>query len=55
MALLFVGGLMNLTWIVAITLLLAGETILARGILLAREAAIAVLGWSGAALAMAKV
>ena len=55
MALLFVGGLMNLTWIVAITLLPAGEKIPPRGILLAREAAITLLGWSGAALAMAKV
>ena len=31
MALLFVGGVMNLAWIAALTLLVAGEKLLPRG------------------------
>ena len=49
MALLFVGGVMNLVWIAGLTLLVAGEKLLPGGLWLARIAGIAMIVW-GAAL-----
>ena len=49
MALLFVGGVMNLVWIAGLTLLVAGEKLLPGGLWLARVAGIAMIVW-GAAL-----
>jgi predicted metal-binding membrane protein len=45
MALLFVGGVMNLAWIAALTLLVAGEKLLPGGTWIARLAGIAFIGW----------
>jgi len=50
MALLFVGGVMNLAWIAALTLLVAAEKLLPGGSWIARVAGIAFVGW-GAVLA----
>ena len=49
MALLFVGGVMNLVWVAGLTLLVAGEKLIPRGQWLARIAGIAMIAW-GAAL-----
>lgn len=49
MALLFVGGVMNLIWIAGLTLLVAAEKLLPGGIWLARIAGVAMIVW-GAAL-----
>jgi predicted metal-binding membrane protein len=45
MALLFVGGVMNLIWIAALTLLVAAEKLLPGGNWLARIAGMAMVGW----------
>ena len=45
MVLLLVGGVMNLAWIVALTLLVAGEKLLPLGVWLARIAGVAMIGW----------
>ena len=45
MALLFVGGVMNLAWIAALTLLVAAEKLLPGGTWIARLAGIAFIGW----------
>jgi predicted metal-binding membrane protein len=45
MALLFVGGVMNLAWIAALTLLVAAEKLLPGGEWIARIAGIALIGW----------
>jgi predicted metal-binding membrane protein len=50
MALLFVGGVMNLLWIAALTLLVAAEKLLPGGNWLARIAGIAMVGWGIALL-----
>ena len=46
MALLFVGGVMNLAWIALLTLLVAGEKLLPGGRYLAIAAGMAFLGWA---------
>jgi predicted metal-binding membrane protein len=43
MALLFVGGVMNLLWIAGLTLLVAGEKLLPRGRLIAHIAGVAII------------
>ena len=43
MALLFVGGVMNLAWIAALTLLVAAEKLLPKGEWIARLAGVAML------------
>jgi predicted metal-binding membrane protein len=50
MALLFVGGVMNLIWIAALTLLVAAEKLLPGGYWLARIAGIAMVGWGAVLL-----
>ncbi len=50
MALLFVGGVMNLIWVAALTLLIAAEKLLRGGQWLARIAGIAMIGWGVAVL-----
>ncbi len=50
MALLFVGGVMNLLWIAGLTLLVAAEKLLAKGRALARIAGAAMIAWGAAIL-----
>jgi len=50
MALLFVGGVMNLAWIAALTLLVAAEKLLPGGQWIARVAGVALTGWGVALL-----
>jgi predicted metal-binding membrane protein len=50
MALLFVGGVMNLLWIVALTMLVAVEKLAPRGPLLGQVAGVAMIGWGAAKL-----
>jgi predicted metal-binding membrane protein len=50
MALLFVGGVMNLAWIAALTLLVAAEKLLPGGAWIARIAGFAFIGWGVALL-----
>jgi len=45
MALLFVGGVMNLLWVAGLTLLVAAEKLLPRGTLIAHVAGVAMIGW----------
>ena len=45
MALLFVGGVMNLTWIAGLSVLVAAEKMIPRGALLARVAGIVLILW----------
>ena len=45
MALLFVGGVMNLLWIAGLTLLVAAEKLLPRGQLIAHVAGVVLIGW----------
>ena len=45
MALLFVGGVMNLAWIVALTLMVGVERLVPRGEWIARAAGIALIAW----------
>jgi len=51
MALLFVGGVMNLLWIVVLTMIVAVEKIVPRGAALGRLAGVALIGWGGLRLA----
>jgi len=51
MALLFVGGVMNLAWIAVLTLLVAAEKLLPGGQWIARIAGIGFIGWAVALLA----
>lgn len=48
MALLFVGGVMNLAWIAALTLLVMAEKVLPGGPWIARACGAAMLGWAAA-------
>ena len=50
MALLFVGGVMNLIWVVGLTLLVAGEKLLPGGFWLARLSGMAMVAWSAVTL-----
>jgi predicted metal-binding membrane protein len=45
MALLFVGGVMNLLWIAGLTLLVAAEKLLPHGRVIAHVAGVALIGW----------
>jgi predicted metal-binding membrane protein len=45
MALLFVGGIMNLLWIVGLTMIVAVEKLAPRGPLFGRAAGVALIGW----------
>jgi len=45
MALLFVGGVMNLAWVAALALLVAAEKLLPGGMWIARIAGVALIGW----------
>ena len=51
MALLFVGGVMNLVWVAALTLLVAAEKLLPGGQWLARIAGVALVAWGAYLLA----
>jgi len=50
MALLFVGGVMNFAWIVALTILIAIEKLLPRGDWFGRAVGLALIGWGVARL-----
>jgi predicted metal-binding membrane protein len=50
MALLFVGGVMNLAWIAALAVLVLAEKVASHGVLVSRLAGIALLAWSVATL-----
>ena len=52
MALLFVGGVMNLVWIAALTLLVAAERLARRGPLVARLMGMILIFWGTAKLAL---
>lgn len=52
MALLFVGGVMNLAWVAALTLLVAAEKLLPGGQWIARIAGLGFIGWGVAVLAV---
>ncbi len=52
MALLFVGGVMNLVWVAALTLLVAAEKLLPKGELLGRAAGLGLVLWGAARLAL---
>jgi predicted metal-binding membrane protein len=45
MALLFVGGVMNLLWVVGLTLIVAMEKLVPRGDWFGRAAGVALIGW----------
>jgi len=45
MALLFVGGVMNLLWVVALTAIVAVEKLVPRGALFGRVAGVALIAW----------
>ena len=45
MALLFVGGVMNLVWIAALALLVMAEKLAPRGRWIGRGAGVALLAW----------
>ncbi len=47
MALLFVGGVMNLVWVAGLTLLIAAEKLVSGGPWLARIAGVAMIVWGG--------
>lgn len=51
MALLFVGGVMNLLWVAGLTLLIAAEKLLPGGQWVARVAGVAFIGWGAYLLA----
>lgn len=51
MALLFVGGAMNLLWVAGLTLLVAAEKLLPFGPWIARIAGVALIGWGAILLA----
>jgi predicted metal-binding membrane protein len=46
MALLFVGGVMNLAWIAVLALFVLGEKMLPRGVWLSRISGVALLAWA---------
>src|SRR4029453_2835717 len=50
MALLFVGGVMNLLWVAGLTLFVAAEKLLPGGRWIARLAGVALIGWGGVLL-----
>lgn len=50
MALLFVGGVMNMAWVAALTLLVMAEKLLPRGAWVARASGLALIAWAGATL-----
>ncbi|MDB5425843.1 MAG: putative metal-binding integral rane protein [Phenylobacterium sp.] len=50
MALLFVGGVMNLAWIAALTLLILAEKLVPGGPWIARATGVALLAWAAATL-----
>jgi predicted metal-binding membrane protein len=50
MALLFIGGVMNLAWVALLTLFVAAEKLLPGGQWIARIAGIALIGWGAALL-----
>jgi predicted metal-binding membrane protein len=50
MALLFVGGVMNLAWIALLALLVAAEKIVPAGVLVSRLAGVALIVWGVATL-----
>ena len=50
MALLFVGGVMNLLWVASLTLLVAAEKLIPGGLWLARIAGITMIIWGAALL-----
>nr|NUR37711.1 DUF2182 domain-containing protein [Sphingomonas sp.] len=52
MALLFVGGVMNLLWVVGLTLIIAIEKVAPRGDRLGRVAGVALIGWGLTRLAL---
>src|SRR5204862_1353394 len=52
MALLFVGGVMNLAWIAALTLLVLAEKLVPGGRWVARGAGVALLAWGAATILM---
>jgi predicted metal-binding membrane protein len=52
MALLFVGGVMNLVWIAALTLVVLAEKLLPGGAWAARAAGVLTIVWGGATLAL---
>jgi predicted metal-binding membrane protein len=52
MALLFVGGVMNLAWVAGLALLVAAEKLLPGGRWIARIAGIALIGWGVVLLAI---
>jgi predicted metal-binding membrane protein len=45
MALLFVGGVMNLLWVAGLTLVVAAEKLLPRGEVVAQVTGVALIGW----------
>ena len=45
MALLFIGGVMNLLWVVGLTLIVAIEKLVPRGVLIGRVAGVVLVGW----------
>jgi len=51
MTLLFVGGAMNLLWVAALTLLVAGEKLLPGGPFLGRVAGVALIAWGAVRIA----
>jgi predicted metal-binding membrane protein len=51
MALLFVGGVMNLWWIVGLTAIVTVEKLMPRGELFGRAAGAALIGWGVVRLA----
>ena len=52
MALLFVGGVMNLVWIAALAILVLVEKLLPAGRWIGRAAGIVLIAWGGATLLM---
>jgi predicted metal-binding membrane protein len=50
MALLFVGGVMNLAWIAALSLLVLAEKVLAVGRWVGRAAGVVLIAWGAAIL-----
>ena len=45
MALLFVVGVMNLWWIIALSLFVLAEKVLSKGVWLARGSGLLLIGW----------
>ena len=52
MALLFVGGVMNLLWVVTLTAIVAIEKLVPRGDWFGRAAGVAIIGWGAFRLAV---